>query len=213
MIEVPLKRSIEVFKRKNKEWLCNEFGLDPNKALISFIGRFAGEKGADLLPGLGYEMNEWKLDANFFVLGSGDPSIEHALNGLNLWLSHRFQGVIAYNEALAHRIYAGSDFLVMPSRVEPCGLNQMYAMRYGTIPIVRKIGGLKDSVEQYEKGSGTGFFFEDLYLRSILHTFQYALSVYENEKEFKALRQRAIDKDYSWDHSAETYKQLYEKIL
>src|SRR5690606_37396632 len=136
--------------------LCQYFRLDPRRPLVSFIGRLVGEKGADLLPDLIHRLVHSGADLSFAVLGAGEPRLESAFRQLNQQYPGRFSAALEYNEGLAHQIYAGSDFLFMPSRVEPCGLNQMYAMRYGTIPIVRSVGGLKDTVPDIGEPNNVG---------------------------------------------------------
>ncbi|MEJ7911935.1 MAG: glycogen/starch synthase, partial [Chitinophagaceae bacterium] len=137
-------------KRKNKKELCAQFGLDPDKPLISFIGRLVGEKAADILPdAIRSSIYQHHGAANFLVLGSGDGQVEDKLDGLSKQLKGFVNTYIGYNEGLSHMLYAGADFLLMPSRVEPCGLNQMYALRYGTVPMVRSTGGLKDTVKDF----------------------------------------------------------------
>ena len=150
-------RNIVSGKRNNKNYLCDKFKLDPNKPLFAFIGRLVGEKGAELLPDIFKKTLENKsTDASILVLGSGDPATEEALISLNTAHKGNYNTFIGYDEQLSHIIYAGADFLVMPSRVEPCGLNQMYSLRYGTIPIVRSIGGLKDTITDIQEENGFG---------------------------------------------------------
>ena len=138
---------VEENKQTNKEALCKEFNLNPQKPLIVFIGRLVGEKAADLLPdAIISSMYSVQGYVNFLLLGSGEPHVEWQLKQLAQSFPANYNVMIGYNEALSHRMYAGADFLLMPSRVEPCGLNQMYAMQYGTVPMVRSTGGLKDTV-------------------------------------------------------------------
>ncbi|MGD8749691.1 MAG: glycogen/starch synthase, partial [Balneolaceae bacterium] len=121
-------------KRKNKEALCEHFGLDPQYPTISFIGRLVHEKGADLLPDVFKTFLESPQSVNFIVLGTGNRNLHHQFEAMSDRFVGYFDASLTYNEPLAHQIYAGSDFMIMPSRVEPCGLNQMYSMRYGTVP-------------------------------------------------------------------------------
>jgi starch synthase len=122
---------------------------------------------------------------------------------------------IGFNEALAHQIEAGADLFLMPSLYEPCGLNQMYSLKYGTIPIVRAIGGLKDTVEDYnaESQSGTGFVFSPYDSAAMLAAIDRSLLVYRDKQAWTALRQRAMGADFSWDRSAKLYSNLYEQLL
>src|SRR5699024_1667465 len=166
-------------KRKNKHQLCGKFGLDPQYPTISFIGRLAREKGADLLTDLFRQFLESTQSVNFIVLGTGDRALHYRFQAM----AERFRGyfgvALTYDEALAHQIYAGSDFMVMPSRVEPCGLNQMYAMRYGTVPVVRNIGGLKDTVRDLGEEKGYGITFNDFNLAAASHALQRAIDLYK----------------------------------
>lgn len=207
-----LKKSVSYFKRENKRPLCDTFGLNKKWPLISFIGRFAIEKGADILPDVVYHTLSQGWNVNLFILGSGDPVLQDALNHLR----HRFQGryntYIGYNEALAHQIYAGSDFLVMPSRVEPCGLNQMYAMRYGTVPIVRRTGGLKDSVTDIGEPEGTGIMFNHVWTGDIMHAYDRAITLYEDKKKFQEVVGKNMELDFSWERSATAYINIYEDV-
>ena len=149
--------SVATGKEKSKKELCETFQLDPSKPLIVFIGRLVGEKGAELLPSvIADSFNYIGRKMNFLVLGSGFPEVEKALHGLKELSQGDYDVFLGYNETLSHQMYAGADFLLMPSRVEPCGLNQLYALRYGTVPMVRRIGGLKDTVIDYGEEDGYG---------------------------------------------------------
>jgi starch synthase len=140
----------DVTKGKTKEQgstLCKQFSLDPAKPLFVFIGRLVGEKAADILPeAIQASIHHTQGEASFLILGSGDTQVEWQFQQMVEPYKGIFNAVIGYDETLSHKMYAGADFLLMPSRVEPCGLNQMYAMRYGTVPIVRSTGGLQDTV-------------------------------------------------------------------
>jgi starch synthase len=197
-------------KRKNKIALCEEYGLDPNLPLVGFIGRFAGEKGADLLPDIVWQSIQQTYGAmNIFILGSGETHTENRL----LELNHSFKNFgleLGYREPLSHLIYAGADFLLMPSRVEPCGLNQMYAMRYGTVPIVRYIGGLKDTVQDVSTG-GSGIVFDNATAEDAVNAIHRALSIYQNEEYMDQLVQNNMNFNFSWVHSAENYVNLYHQ--
>lgn len=200
-------------KRANKKELCERYKLDDGYPLVSFIGRFAREKGADLLPGIIERMIvEKNGDVNFFVLGSGDPTVDNRLRELQ----HRFAGNFAldlgYNEPLSHLIYAASDYLLMPSRVEPCGLNQMYSMTYGTIPIVRKTGGLNDTVPDISQPNGRGFQFEDADVNGACWAIHRALEFETDRKESQKIRRKIMKHDFSWEKSAQKYVDLYETI-
>lgn len=200
-------------KRINKKELYQRYGLNESLPLVSFIGRFAFEKGADLLPDIvERSIMENGGDVNFMVLGSGDKNVENRLKDL----AHRYQGNFGletgYNEPLSHLIYAASDYLIMPSRVEPCGLNQLYSMTYGTIPIVRKTGGLRDTVPDISEENGRGFQFEDSDVNGACWAINRALNFESNQKESRALKRKIMKIDFSWEKSAEKYLDLYKKI-
>ena len=212
LIEVKLKRSIAKFKLENKRALLNQTNLSPDLPLISFIGRFALEKGADLLSGIIDRQLSNRNDVQFLVLGTGDKAMEHYLSiTANKFPSKAIVNV-AYNEKLAHQIYAGSDFLIMPSRVEPCGLNQMYSLRYGTIPIVNNIGGLKDSIIDINEKDGSGIKTNDLTAAALDHSISRAIELFKNKEALDEVRQRIIKLDNSWDNSAATYLKMYREL-
>jgi len=208
-----LKRSRTTFKQKNKKALCNKFGLDPALPLLSFIGRLAYEKGADLLPNALDSILKKNNKINFIILGTGMASLEVELKELGKKYSGNLSINIMYNEGMAHEIYAGSDFLLMPSRVEPCGLNQMYALRYGTIPVVRSTGGLIDTVTDIKFKKGNGVRFQTPEANSVIKAIKRALHLYENETRFNTIVDRTFEEDFSWDASASNYIKLYKELL
>ena len=204
---------VDAGKAASKKLLCDQFGLDPEKPLISFIGRLVGEKGADLLAqAIGDSFYYIGRKMNFLVLGSGFPEVEAALNALKPLAQYDYNVYIGYNEALSHLMYAGSDFLLMPSRVEPCGLNQMYSMRYGTIPMVRRTGGLIDTVIDMGETNGYGICYNNANVGDITHAVWRATDLYENKKKLSQLRQRMMQLDYSWESSVEQYIQVYRSL-
>jgi starch synthase len=211
-IKVQLKKSIPYFKKENKKVLLETFHLEKGLPLITYIGRFAREKGADVLPDLVYRTFSQNYQTNMLILGSGDPVIQHALNNLASQFAGRFSVYLGYNEDLAHQIYAGADFLMMPSRVEPCGLNQMYALRYGTIPIVRRTGGLSDSVVDIGDPGGSGLMFNHVLTGDILHAISRGLDLFQDKEHFNQIIQQNMDMDFSWDKSAAEYQEVYDKI-
>ena len=155
------------------------------------------------------------LNMQLVILGTGENYAENSFK----WLENEYKGkavyYCGYNEELAHRIYAGSDLFLMPSLYEPCGIGQLIAMHYGALPLVRETGGLKDTVQPYNKytGEGTGFSFQGSYAGDLMNTLVMALDVYENNQEdWKALVQHALDLDVSWNKSAEVYEQLYHEL-
>lgn len=207
--------SQKAFKRgksANKKDLCNVFNLDPKKPLFSFIGRLVREKGADLLPDLIKRCNREKVNANFLVLGTGDPVLHEIFNTLQSEYLGYFDSRLEYNEKLAHQIYAGSDFLMMPSRVEPCGLNQLYSMRYGTVPVVRKTGGLADTVRDISKKNGYGLVFEEFSIDDAITAIIRGVELFGKKQLFDETRKKLLGLDFSWKKSTENYIKLYQSL-
>jgi len=201
-------------KRKNKKELAAQFGLDPAKPLIAFIGRLVGEKAADVLPdAIRNSIYQHHGNANFLVLGSGEGAVENRLEEVKHQLNGYVNTYIGYNEALSHQIYAGADFLLMPSRVEPCGLNQMYALRYGTVPMVRSTGGLKDTVRDFGDWQGYGIRFNHADVHDITYSVGRAIDLYQNKQDlFQWMRSYMMHLNHSWDASAGEYIQLYRSL-
>jgi starch synthase len=205
--------NFEKGKQENKEQLCTLFNLDPAKPLFSFIGRLLEEKGGDLLPHASLmALSENYKEINILILGSGNTTIENQLNTL----LHDYQGnynvYIGYNEALAHLIYAGSDFLLMPSRVEPCGLNQMYSLRYGTIPIVRRTGGLSDTVIDFGD-DGNGICHDQASVGDICYSIKRGIHLYNNKKLLNKIRTTGMNTDHSWERVCQEYLEIYKSII
>lgn len=202
-------------KRKNKKELCGIFGLDVDKPLITFIGRLVGEKAADLLPdAIRSSIYHHHGAANFLVLGSGETEVENRLEEVKDQLSGYVNTYIGYNESLSHLMYAGADFLLMPSRVEPCGLNQMYALRYGTVPMVRSTGGLKDTVRDFGEWQGYGIRFNHATVSDITYSVGRAVDLYYNKKDlYTWMRSYMMNIDHSWDASAGEYIKVYESLI
>ena len=198
-------------KQKNKEALIAELGLriDPKTPLIGMVTRLTKQKGIDLVLHVFNEIME--AGCGFVLIGTGEKGYEHFFRGVAHRTGNRAVGVTQYNDPLAHRIYAGSDFFLMPSLFEPCGISQMIALHYGTLPIVRATGGLKDTVYAYNEytGEGNGFSFENYNAHDMLHTVRYALRVYKNKARLKSFRQRAMRQDLSFKKSALAYAKLY----
>lgn len=206
---------LEAFKQANKQALARRFRLDPQLPWITFIGRLVNEKGAALLPGLISRALQNGLQASFALLGAGDPGIEDTLRQLSYHFPGRFDAALEYNEGLAHQLYAGSDFLIMPSRIEPCGLNQMYAMRYGAVPIVRAVGGLADTVPDIGEPNNTGrgirfthFTLDDAYL-----ALYRAVQLYNNPRVLAEVRRRIAGLDFSWEKAAAKYMEIYNQMI
>lgn len=207
-----LVKSPSHFKSRNKMHLIKKYGLKRDKALISYIGRFAYEKGADLLPNAIETYLNKSDDAVFIILGTGDPEVEKAFKNLSKKHPRQVAALVTYDEKVSHEIYAGSDFLIMPSRVEPCGLNQMYAMRYGSIPIVRNIGGLKDSVTNIKNKKGTGIKFEEATHEDILKALDEAVALYHEKNTFEKIKISIFKQDFSWEQSAQKYLNIYHEL-
>lgn len=207
-------RTAKEGKRKNKRELCAQFGLDGDKPLFTFIGRLVGEKAADVLPdAIRSSTYHFHGNANFLILGSGEPEVEGRLQDVQNQLHGYVSTYIGYNEGLAHLLYAGADFLLMPSRVEPCGLNQMYALRYGTVPMVRSTGGLKDTVKDFGDWQGFGIRFNNADAGDITHSVGRAVDLYYNKKDlFNWMRSYMMNIDHSWEASAQEYVKVYEAL-
>jgi starch synthase len=208
------KNDVSAFKAVNKAAICEMFGLRKDYPLIVFIGRIVGEKGADLLPTLIGRYLHNGGGACFAILGTGDPSVSDAFVRMSTHFAGQFGCAIMYNEALSHLLYAGADFLMMPSRVEPCGLNQMYALRYGSVPIVRSVGGLRDTVQDIGSplgGSGIRFaHFSEADARLALDR---AMQLWwDRPEEFRALRERIMTIDNSWENSTAWYLKIYRQV-
>lgn len=205
-------------KRANKLALQRELGLpeDPKVPLIGFIGRLVGQKGIDLvLEAMPQLMG---LDVQLVLLGSGDPVLEQ---GLRDWAARHPAKVgvyIGYDEGLAHRIEGGADMFLMPSRFEPCGLNQMYSLRYGTVPIVRRTGGLADAVvdadiEACAAGTANGIVFDAPTVAGLLGGVRRALALYADKRQWRRLQTTGMGEDFSWRRSARAYASLYTELL
>lgn len=205
--------NVQSGKRKNKEFLCEAYGLDPEKPLLAYIGRFAGEKGADLLPEIIENLlRETTVELTIMVLGSGDAQVQASIAYLAEKYAGKLGAYIGYQEELSHRIYAAADFLLMPSRVEPCGLNQLYSMRYGTIPVVRSTGGLRDTVRDISEEGGYGIAFADANAADVVVAVDRAVSLYNDKQRMQKLRKDVMKLDFSWDKSAIKYMEIYQNI-
>ena len=209
--EKPKKnQGIVAGKLANKKGICEKFNLDVSKPLVSFIGRLVYEKGADLLPKVIYKTLLNK-EVNIVILGSGDMEVEAELKSLKVHFKNSYAANIGYDEELAHQLYAASDFLLMSSRVEPCGLNQLYAMRYGTIPIVPLTGGLIDTVVDIRDG-GVGICYENATIKDICNSLERAFDLYKNKKVFLTARKKCMQINHSWEKSSQEYLSLYQTI-
>jgi starch synthase len=198
--------------------LLTTFGLDPDgrAPLVGFIGRLTGQKGVDFL--LGSVRSLVKAGGRLVLIGTGDPRLERAWRKVAARYPGTVGVIISYNEPLAHLIQAGSDMLVMPSRFEPCGLNQLYAMRYGTVPVVNPVGGLLDTVvpataANLDAETATGFHLDALSRQGIADTLRRAFALFEDGERWKALVEAGMRQDFTWERSARTYRDLYSRVL
>ena len=202
-------------KQACKAALLEEMGNGVEKGgtpLIGMISRLTSQKGVDLLlEGLPEMM---AMGACFILLGDGEERYRARLEALSGAFPGRFMFRYGFDTSLAHRIQAGIDFLLMPSRYEPCGLNQIYSMRYGSIPVVRATGGLKDTVQEFSPSTmeGTGFLFEQYDSAAMLRAVQKAVRLYPDRKLVDRLRMNCMEQSFSWDRAAEAYLGLYEKL-
>src|SRR5262249_31456504 len=199
-------------KARCKAALQQEAGLPlrPEVPLLALIARLVPQKGVDVLAHALDTVLGW--DVQLVMLGSGDREAERFFASRARSRRDRFCAWFPFDDARAHRIQAGADFFVMPSRFEPCGLSQLYAMRYGTLPIVRATGGLTDTVRTYDEATsaGTGFVFHDLRPDSLADTIGWAVSTwYDRPAHIALMRRRAMAQDHSWDRAAREYAQLY----
>jgi starch synthase len=206
--------NFEQEKQKNKLAICERFHLDFNKPLIVFIGRLVHEKAADILPGaIQHALDKTNNGANFLMIGAGETPVESALNYLTQLYPGVYNTFIGYDEKVGHEAYAAADFLLMPSRVEPCGLNQMYALRYGTIPMVRDTGGLHDTVIDMGDEGGFGIRFIHANEADIVHAIERAIGIYKDKPKMKKMIQHAMSIDHSWESVVNVYQSVYTSIV
>ena len=203
-------------KKLNKTALQKEFGLEenPDKFLVGMVTRLTGQKGLELVECVMDDIMQ-NDDIQLIILGTGEKEYEDMLRHYENKYKGKVASLIMFNNAVSHRIYAGCDAFLMPSLFEPCGLSQMISMRYGTLPIVRETGGLRDSVEPYNEyeNTGTGFSFANYNAHEMLDTVNYAKNVwYNNRKNWNAMVRRAMKMDFSWKNSAKTYIDLYNRL-
>lgn len=211
--------SIKDFRRekiKNKQALQAELGLrqDEKKFMIGVVSRLTDQKGFDLIA---YMMDELcQLDVQLVVLGTGEERYENMFRHFAWKYPEKVSANIFYSEALSHKIYASCDSFLMPSLFEPCGLSQLMSLRYGTVPIVRETGGLKDTVIPYNEyeGTGTGFSFANYNAHEMMDSIKYAMSVYYDKKrEWNKIIDRAMSADFSWKASAKKYEEMYNWLV
>ncbi len=205
-------------KTKNRSALRKQLGLkdDPKTALVGVVARLTDQKGADLIPGMMKALKQASFQ--LVLLGGGDKTIEKQLTALAASMPDRFSLTLGYNEPLAHQIEAGADIFLMPSRYEPCGLNQMYSMRYGTLPLVRHTGGLADTVvdatpEALHDGTATGFVFKDASATALSECLERALALYAHPRVWRGIQKQAMARDFGWEQSAKRYVAMYRELL
>lgn len=202
-------------KVENKVSLQKELGLPqkPETPMIALISRLTHQKGCDLIVSIIDRLLQ--KDIQFVVLGTGDYWYEETFNNLQYRYPDKVSANIKFDNALAHKIYAATDMFLMPSLFEPCGLGQLIALRYGSIPIVRETGGLKDTISPYNKytGIGNGFGFKNFNSNELMQMIEYALTIYGEKDAWNNIIRQAMDSDNSWEKSAIQYKLLYEEIV
>ena len=208
-------KNVKKGKAANKKALQSELGLpqDENKFMIAIISRLTDQKGLDLVR---YALNRiCDQHTQFVVIGTGDPQYENLFRDYAWRMPDRVSANILFNESFAHRLYAGADAVLVPSQFEPCGLTQLIGLRYGTVPIVRETGGLKDTVIPYNEydGTGIGFSFANYNGEELLSVINYAKHIYfDCRKEWDQMVLRGMKTDYSWVNSARKYEELYNRF-
>jgi len=205
-------------KRAAKRAVLERYGFRVDEAMLSrplvgMISRLVDQKGCDLIAQVADQFST--LEASFVLLGSGDRRHEDLWLGLAARHPDRIGAKVGFDEGLAHLIEAGADLFLMPSRFEPSGLNQMYSMRYGTVPVVRAVGGLDDTVRNFNPrtGEGTGFSFDDYTAQALLNTLRWALDVFADPAAWRRIQRQGMTEDFSWDASARQYVKVYERAV
>ena len=211
------KSTVEVGKAANKEALQKEMGLPVEKDtfLVGMVSRMTNQKGFDIVAYIMEELLHTEK-IQIVVLGTGEEQYQNMFRYFEDRYPKKLKANIGYSEETAHRIYASCDAFLMPSLFEPCGLSQLMSMRYGTLPIVRETGGLKDTVEAYNEyeDTGTGFSFSNYNAHEMLATLRYAMDIYyHKKKDWKKMMLRAMSQDFSWNSSAAAYEELYQNLL
>jgi len=215
---IPASFNVDTLDRRveNKKALQERAGLpiQPQVPLAGMVTRLYDQKGSDLVA-LAFRRLLVERDLQLVVLGMGDPAHERMLSDLRHAFPQKIALVLDFDEALAQLIYAGCDFFLMPSRFEPCGLGQLIALRYGAVPVVRRTGGLADTVQDCDLhlSSGTGFTFEAATAQELEHAVERALAAHENPTAWRSLQIRGMSQDFSWDRAAGLYRDMYERAL
>jgi starch synthase len=202
-------------KEKNKKVLCNQNNLpfDEKIPLVGVISRLADQKGFDLIAEVVDEI--FSLDIQFVLLGTGDPKYHVLFEKLSKKFPRKLSVNLRFDNKLAHLIEAGADMFLMPSKYEPCGLNQLYSLKYGTVPVVRETGGLADTIQDFDPktGTGNGFTFKNYNSKELLGTIKRALQIFSEKKLWQKIQLTGMKQDYSWLQSARKYLDLYEKAM
>lgn len=205
-------------KRAAKIALLKRYGLPADEAtlarpLVGMVSRMVDQKGFDLIAALEHDVP--RLEATFIVLGTGEARYQDLWRGLAAAYPDRIGAHVGFDESLAHLIEGGADIFLMPSRFEPCGLNQMYSMRYGTVPVVHGVGGLADTVRDYapRRAKPTGFVFHQYSPPALLEALARALALFTDPRKWRALQVAGMQQDFSWDRSAQEYVKIYERAL
>jgi starch synthase len=202
-------------KAKCKQDLLAAFDMknaNPKLPVIGIVSRFAAQKGFDLIAQVADRLVREEMI--IVALGAGDKSYEDMFLRLSKQFPNKIAVKVAYDNAIAHKVEAGADMFLMPSRYEPCGLNQIYSLKYGTVPIVRATGGLDDTIESWDarSGKGTGFKFHDYNGEALLLTVKTALDAFRDQTSWQVLMRNGMSKDFSWNASARDYGKVYEKV-
>jgi len=204
-------------KKENKTYLQKKFfkKANPDTPLLGIVSRLAEQKGFDLIEKIFPQL--MKEGINLFILGKGAPQYQKLLEDKAKEYPEKFGAKIGFDEELAHQIYAGADIFLMPSSFEPCGLGQLIAMRYGTVPLVRATGGLKDTVSSVKikkgKTTGSGFLFKDYGAENLLKTIKDALDVYKDKEVWRQVQENGMKQDFSWEKSAKKYLKIYKELI
>ena len=182
------------------------------RPVIGMVSRMVDQKGLDLIASVAGELAA--LNATFVIVGTGEPRYEAMWTDLSRWRPDRIRVFVGFDERRAHLVEGGADIFLMPSQFEPCGLNQMYSLRYGTVPVVRAVGGLVDTVRPFnpKNGHGTGFLFADYHPAALIEALNAALAAYPNAKAWRRLQKNGMRADFSWDRSAGEYVKMYQRL-
>jgi len=201
-------------KRMNRVELLGETNLPirENAPVLGIISRLVDQKGLDLIAGAADEL--FDMNIQMILLGTGKDKYHKLFAELERKYPDKLKCYFTFDDKLAHKIEAAADIFLMPSKFEPCGLNQMYSLKYGTVPIVRKVGGLADTVTDYDPqtGEGTGFVFEDYTADALLATVKRAVDLFQKKRKWMKLMKAGMKKDFSWDKSASRYSDLFEEV-